>query len=87
VQIPVERERVIFGALSVVFNHVNETILVSLFNGNLRDPTTTTIFCFSDTGELLHQFDILQGRYQLLSHRANGHILLVNKDEVIMLQM
>jgi hypothetical protein len=87
VAVPFEREwNIILGALSVVFNHVNETILVSLFNGNFRNPTTT-IFCFSDTRELLHQLDILGGYRQLLSHRANGHIFLVNQEEAIMLQM
>ena len=86
VQVPLERNWRELGGPSVVFNHVNETILVSSYDGNDDNPTTT-IFCFSDTGELLHQLDI-QGEYhQLLSHRANGHIFLVNKDEAIMLQM
>ena len=84
-QIPVERGREIYSALSVVLN-VNKTILVSFFNGNRRNPTTT-IFCFSDTAKFLHQFDILGEYHQLLSHHANGHILLVNNKEAIMLQM
>jgi hypothetical protein len=89
VQVPLERMwGIILGSLSlsVVFNHVNETILVSLYDGNNDNPTTT-IFCFSDTGEFLHQFDILGEYHQLLSHRANGHILLVNQEEAITLQM
>jgi hypothetical protein len=85
VQVPLEREWAILCSLNVVFNHVNETILVSLYDGNLGNPTT--IFCFSDTGELLHRFDIQGEYYQLLSHHANRHIFLVNKDEAIMLQM
>ena len=85
VQVPLERECGIPGELSVVFNHVNDTILVSLYDANLGNPTT--IFCFSDTGELLHQFDIRGEYLQLLSHRANGYIPLVNNREAIILQM
>ena len=73
-------------AQSVVFNHVNETILASLYDIRFGNPTTT-IFSFSDTGELLHQFDILGEYRQLLSHHTNGHILLVKDKEAIMLQM
>jgi hypothetical protein len=94
VQVPVENywgpdgehDRAIFHVLSVVFNHVNETILASLYNSRLANAPTT-IFCFSNTGELLHPFNILGEYRQLLSHHANRHILLVNKKQAIVLQM
>jgi hypothetical protein len=87
VQVPVERNWGVFAVPSAVFNHVNETTLVSLHRRNLANIATTTIFYFSDTGKLLHQFDI-RGEYrQLLSHRTNGRMLLVNKEETITLQM
>jgi hypothetical protein len=62
------------------------TILASLYDIRFGNPTTT-IFSFSDTGELLHQFDIVGEYRQLLSHHTNGHILLVKDKEAIMLQM
>jgi hypothetical protein len=92
--------------LSVVFNHVNGTILVSL-NGvddsddddsdddndrftkiEFRKQYHTTIYTFSNTGELLHQFNILDWYIRLISH-PNGPIALVpfNGNEVLMVQM
>ena len=94
--------------LSVVFNHVNGTILVSS-NGEDRDddseyddsdddndPFTkidfrkqfhTTIYTFSNTGELLHQFNILGWYIRLISH-PNGPIALVpGSSKVVMVQM
>ncbi|CAB4025770.1 Hypothetical predicted protein [Paramuricea clavata] len=85
VQVPHERDTGIFGKLSVVSNHVNETILVSSCDVLVDDHTK--IFYFSYTGEFLHQFYILGKYQQLLSHHANGHILLVNNTKAIMLQM
>ena len=80
-----EHDEACYHVLSVVFNHVNETILASLYNRLANAPTT--IFCFSNTGELLHRFNILGEYRQLLSHHANRHILLVNKKQAIVLQM
>ncbi|CAB4025103.1 Hypothetical predicted protein [Paramuricea clavata] len=89
VQVPVENywehNKARFHVLSVVFNHVNETILASFYNGLANAPTT--IFCFSNTGELLHGFNIVGEYRQLLSHHANRHILLVNKKQAIVFQM
>jgi hypothetical protein len=82
----VEHGEACYHVLSVVFNHVNETILASLYNSHLANAPTT-IFCFSNTGELLHRFNILGEYRQLLSHHANRHILLVNKKQAIVLQM
>ncbi|CAB4036533.1 Hypothetical predicted protein [Paramuricea clavata] len=74
------------GLQSVVFNHVNETILASLYNRYVAN-VPTAIFCFSNTGEFLQRFNILGDYRQLLSHHANRHILLVNKEQAIVLQM
>ena len=67
---------------NVVFNHVNKTILVSLFDGRY----TTSLFSFSKTGELLYKFQIPGCYYRLTSH-PNGPIALVKAYEVMMLQM
>jgi hypothetical protein len=89
--------------LSVVFNHVNGTILVSLgdvddsdgdgdndrfTNIDFRKQDHTTIYTFSNTGELLHQFNILDWHTRLVSH-PNGPIALVpfNGNVVVMVQM
>ena len=94
---------------SVVFNHVNETILVSLdktyddsdddddddIDDDNNDRSTkidfrkqdhTTIYSFSNTGELLHQFNIPDWYPQLISH-PNGPIALVKSTKVVMFQM
>jgi hypothetical protein len=76
-------------AFNVVFNHVNEAIMVSVFNGlSARDSDEyTTIYTFSsNTGEFLHDFNI-QGRYEWLMSHPNGHIVLANNDNAIILQM
>jgi hypothetical protein len=104
--------------MSVVFNHVNETILVSLdkdyddsddddsddddsddddSDDDYNDRSTkidfrkqyhTTIYSFSNTGELLHQFNILSWCPRLISH-PNGPIALVDHigNKVFMVQM
>ena len=96
--------------LSVVFNHVNGTILVSLeADGDSDDDDSdddndrftkidfrkqyhTIIYTFSNTGELLHQFNILDWHMQLISH-PNGPIALVpgsflgSSNKVLMVQM
>ena len=95
--------------LSVVFNHVNGTILVSLdadddSDGDsdedsdddndrctkidFRKQDHTIIYTFSNTGELLHQFNILDWHIRLISH-PNGPIALVTviRNKVLMVQM
>jgi hypothetical protein len=96
--------------LSVVFNHVNGTILVSLEgDGDSDDDDSdddndrftkidfrkwyhTTIYTFSNTGELLHQFNTLDWHTRLISH-PNGPIALVpssfldSSNKVLMVQM
>jgi hypothetical protein len=91
--------------LSVVFNHVNGTILVSLDGDEDSDDDSdddndrftkidfrkqyhTIIYTFSNTGELLHQFNILDWYIRLISH-PNGPIALVpfNGNVVVMVQM
>ncbi len=110
VQIPATIPQ-IFPPVNVVFNHVNETIIVSLekdgassfdsddndsddddndrsTNINFRKHNHTTIYNFSNTGELLHQFNIL-GWYSLLLSHPNGPIALVSwsGSHAVMLQM
>jgi hypothetical protein len=90
--------------LSVVFNHVNGTILVSMDGDDSDDDDSdddndrftkidfrkhdhTTIYTFSNTGELLHQFNILDWYIRLISH-PNGPIALVPvSSKVVMVQM
>ncbi len=76
--------------VSAAFNHVNETILVSLLDINNENHDNLTMFSFSNTGELLHQLDILRCRYsgvnQLVSH-PNGPVALVGQKEAVMFQM
>ena len=101
---------------SVVFDHVNETILVclaedkdaSFYDGDDGDYDygdddgdddvdyvdgnydygigRTTMYSFSDTGKLLHQFQILDWYPQLISH-PNGLIALVDGCRASMLRM
>ena len=106
---------------SVVFDHVNETILVclaedkdaSFYDGDDGDYDDgdyddggddgdddvdyvdgnddyeighTTIYSFSDTGKLLHQFQILDWYPQLISH-PNGLIALVDGCRASMLRI
>ncbi len=97
-----------FSQMDIVFNHVNETIIVSLGYGlsssdsdddnsddddndrstsiNFRKHDHTTIYSFSNTGELLHQFIILGWYSRLLSH-PNGPIALIGGADALMLQM
>ena len=70
---------------NVVFNHVNKTILVSLYDCGDR----ISMFVFSKAGELLYEFKIPGWHYhcyQLTSH-PNGPVALVSDPEVKMLQM
>ena len=75
---------------SVVFDHVNETIVVCVMN--VKPPYTVAnmaIYGFSDAGELLYEFEICAGsqhRGGMVSH-SNGTIALVGLDSAIMLQM
>ena len=108
VQIPARIPQ-IFPFINAVFNHVNETIIVSLnkdgasssdsddndsddddndrsTNINFRKHDHTTVYTFSNTGELLHQFNILGWYFWLLSH-PNGPIVLMNRHDGFMLQM
>jgi hypothetical protein len=107
--------------MSVVFNHVNETILVSLekiydeehdyygsdnygsdnddsddddsdddndrsTNIDFRKHDHTTIYSFSNTGELLHNFNIPDWYAQLISH-PNGPIALMKHTKAVIIQM
>ena len=77
--------------VNVVFNHVNETILVSCFECYRRDAPT---YIFSNTGEFLRQFEIpfiaatlpLVTRHRLISH-PNGLIAFFHDQESIIIQM
>ncbi len=104
VQVPATVTR--YPCTNVVFNHVNETIMVSIkkygeFSSdsndddndrstsiNFRKHNHTTIYTFSNTGELLHQFNILGWYSRLLSH-PDGPIALINwyGSRAFMLQM
>ena len=68
---------------NVVFNHVNKTILVSLYS--CRDEIS--LFVFSKTGELLYDFKIPGWNYHQLTSHPNGPIALVDNYEVKMFQM
>jgi hypothetical protein len=76
--------------VSVVFSHLNETMLVSLIDGiNYSDDVR--INSFSTTGELLHYFHIPRSQCggvpnKLISH-PNGPIALIGCSEGVMLQM
>ena len=72
------------GYTNVVFNHVNKTVLASLYSIGRR----ISLFVFSKTGELLYDFKIPAQYYchQLTSH-PNGPVALVSTCEVKMLQM
>jgi hypothetical protein len=76
--------------VSVVFSHLNETMLVSLIDGiNYSDDVR--ISSFSTTGELLHYFHIPRNQCggvpnKLISH-PNGPIALIGCSEGVMLQM
>ena len=76
------------NAWSVIFNHVNEAITISVNGIGARDSDEDTmIYTFSsNTGELLHHFNI-QGRYERLMSHPNGHIILASNDDAIILQM
>ena len=75
--------------VSVVFNHVNETIFVCCFE---RFGTYVPIYIFSNTGEFLRQFDIPLGNeiiyiaHRLISH-PNGLIAFFKDEKSIMIQM
>ena len=72
--------------VSVVFNHVNETIFVSNFKSECNH---VSIYIFSNTGEFLRQFDIPLAIYEghgLVSH-PNGLIALFKDKKSIMIQM
>ena len=80
-QIPAATNHVCF--MNVVLNHVNKTILVSLYSGG----DSISLFSFSKTGELLYEFKIPDWHsHQLISH-LNGPVALVDKLRVMMLQM
>ena len=80
---------------TLIFNYVNETILVSLLKGNrFQKVYSIAIFILSTVGELLNRFDIPGGHTHLFPKRdlilishPNGPIALVKDDKVIMLQM
>ena len=88
VQLPITIKH-IPDEVSVVFNHFNETILVSLMDGIIHSDNVT-IISFLTTGELLHQFYIPRSQCgipnQLVSN-PNGPIALVGCSEGVMLQM
>ena len=75
--------------LNVVFNHVNETIIVSCFE---RFGTDATIYIISNTGEFLRHFGIPLGNnifciaHGLVSH-PNGLIAFFKDEKSIMIQM
>ena len=70
-------------SVSVVFNHVNKTILVSV--GHLEREIS--LFTFSNTGELLYKFKIPGWSLHQLTSHPNGPIALVGEFRVMMLQM
>ena len=68
---------------SVVFNHLNKTILVSLSHLERE----ISLFTFSNTGELLYKFKIPGWPFHQLTSHPNGPIALVGDARVMMLQM
>ena len=88
VQLPITIKH-IPDEVSVVFNHFNDTILVSLMDGIIHSDNVT-IISFLTTGELMHQFYIPRSQCgipnQLVSN-PNGPIALVGCSEGVMLQM
>ena len=86
VQVPITTTH--SSEVNAAFNHVNETILVSLLDPIYHDKVT--MLSLSNTGELLHQFDILGPWYrennQLVSH-PNGPVAFVSRTQTIMFQM
>ena len=70
-------------SVSVVFNHVNKTILVSLSHLERE----ISLFTFSNTGELLYKFKIPGWPFHQLTSHPNGPIALVGDVRVMMLQM
>jgi hypothetical protein len=101
VEVPVSRYFNYICALNVVFNDVNEAIIVSVSQagatntddnddlaniGISKQHEHTRILTFSlNTGELLRQFEI-QGHYKRLMSHRNGHIVLDDDDNAIILQ-
>ena len=71
-------------SLNVVFNHVNKTILVSIYPC-YRDRIL--LFVLSKTGELLYEFKTPGWDWHELTSHPNGPIALVDNYEVKMLQM
>ena len=85
-EVPRKINRGTFSKLSVVFNHVNKTILVSLYFGNWDENDRTVVLTLTNTGEFLHEFEIL-GWYPLLISHPKGNIALVKREEALMLQV
>ena len=78
--------------VNIAFNHVNETIIVNLFNyqasQKVHARVTTTIYNFSITGKFLCQLDIEGDCYYrtLISH-PKGPVALLGGNEAVILQM
>ena len=70
-------------SVSVVFNHVNKTILVSVCHLERE----ISLLTFSNTGELLYKFKIPGWSLHQLTSHPNGPIALVGEVRVMMLQM
>ena len=75
-------------AVSVAFNHVDETILVSSYpyrdSHRIDSSVTTTIYNLSNAGKLLYRLDI-EGDYCALISHLNGSIALFTGNKAITL--
>ena len=81
-------------SINVIFNHVNKTIVVTLFNNNDHSSTSDykkkvitfpeiLLFTFSKTGELLYEFKIPCWTHHQLTSHPSGRIGLVDKCKLI----
>ena len=78
-------------AVSVAFNHVDETILVSSYryraSNRIDSPVTTTIYNLSNTGKLLYWLRIEGGYRELISHPNGSIALFVGNKAITLLKM